>query len=285
MDLQSAVKSILAAALQRCLDEGDFSADLPEVTLEQPKRPEHGDFACNIALALALPAKRKPRDLAESIVRRMEDPEGLLAATEIAGPGFINLRLADAVWHRLLGDILSAGEGWGAGEPKASPRILIEFVSANPTGPLHVGHGRGAVVGDALARLLRLAGYPVTTEYYLNDAGSQVQKLARSLQFRALELVAARDGGSAPASPEEGEWYPGDYVIAAAQRYLEEVGDPPAGDLDVAQLDALAAFAVEQMRQSIAATLDRMNIAFDVWFSEKSLHASGALNAALDGFA
>lgn len=248
-----------------------------------PKRPEHGDFACNVALALARPAKRKPRDLAEAIVSRIADPEGLIAGADIAGPGFINIRLAQSVWHRLLGDILAAREAWGAGEPRESPRVLIEFVSANPTGPLHVGHGRGAVVGDALARLLRLAGYPVTTEYYLNDAGSQVQKLARSLQYRALELVAARDGsGAAPSEPGEGEWYPGDYVIEAAQRYLDEVGDPPAGELTAEALDDLTAFAVEQMRRSIAATLDRLNISFDVWFSERSLHDSGAMTAALD---
>jgi arginyl-tRNA synthetase len=281
MNLQKAVKTILLAAVQRCLDEGDFAAPLPHLTLEQPKRPEHGDFACNVALSLARPAKRKPRDLAEAIVGRIEDPDGVLAGTDIAGPGFINLRLADAVWHRSLGHILAAGETWGAGEPKASPRVLIEFVSANPTGPLHVGHGRGAVVGDALARLLRLAGFPVTTEYYLNDAGSQVQKLGRSLQYRALELGAARDGAAAPAAPAEGEWYPGDYVIDAAQRYLDEVGAPPAGDLDAAQLDDLSAYAVAQMRRSIAATLERMNITFDVWFSEKSLYDSGALEVAL----
>lgn len=282
MNLQVAVQTILTAAVQRCLDENDFSAPVPEVIIGHPKRPEHGDFACNVAMALARAAKRKPRDLAEAIVARIEDPEGIIAATEIAGPGFINIRLAEAVWHRLLGDILAAGESWGAGEAKESPRVLIEFVSANPTGPLHVGHGRGAVVGDALARLLRLAGYPVTTEYYLNDAGSQVQKLGRSLQYRALELLAARDPSrGAPTEPAEGEWYPGDYVIEAAQRYLDEVGEPPAGEPDKAALSALAAFAVEQMRQSIAATLERMNISFDVWFSERSLHESGALEAAL----
>jgi arginyl-tRNA synthetase len=282
MNLQSTIQALLTRAVQRCLDEGDFSAPMPEVVIGHPKRPEHGDFACNVALALARPAKRKPRDLAEAIVSRIEDPEGLLAATDIAGPGFINFRFSEFVWQRLLGDILAAGDNWGASEPKESPRVLIEFVSANPTGPLHVGHGRGAVVGDALARLLRLAGYSVTTEYYLNDAGSQVQKLARSLQYRALVLLAAQDDArTAPDEPAEGEWYPGDYVITAAQRYLDEVGEPPADDLTGEDLSALAAFAVEQMRLSIAATLDRLNISFDVWFSEKSLYESGALNAAL----
>ena len=283
MNLQSTVQTILTQAVQRCLDEGDFSAPMPEITLGHPKRPDHGDFACNVALALARPAKRKPRDLAEAIVSRIADPDGILAGTDIAGPGFINIRLSQSVWHRLLGDILAAGEKWGAGEAKESPRVLIEFVSANPTGPLHVGHGRGAVVGDALARLLRLAGYPVTTEYYLNDAGSQVQKLARSLQYRALTLLAAQDAArTAPPEPAEGEWYPGDYVTEAAQRYLDEVGEPPAGELSAEQLSDLAAFAVEQMRISIAGTLERLNISFDVWFSEKSLHESGALKVALD---
>ncbi len=283
MNLQKSLQTIISQAVQACMDAGDFQAPMPRVVIEHPKRAEHGDFACTVALSLARPARMRPRDIAEAIVSRIEDPEGLLAGTEIAGPGFINLRLSESVWHRMLGEILAAGDRWGAGEPKGSPRVLIEFVSANPTGPLHVGHGRGAVVGDALARLLRMAGYRVTCEYYLNDAGSQVQKLARSVQLRALEVLAREDPARGmPPEPAEGEWYPGEYVIDVARDYLREVGEPPQGDLDDQQLRELAAFAVERMRRVIAATLDRMNISFDVWFSERSLHDSGALEQGIE---
>ncbi|MFH2007661.1 MAG: arginine--tRNA ligase [bacterium] len=280
MHLQNLLKSILLQAVARCQEDLGFDA-VPEVTIERPKRPEHGDFACNIALALARVAKRKPRDLAEAIVERIVDPEGFIASTEIAGPGFINIRLSETVWYRILGEILHRGEKWGSGDPKASPRVLIEFVSANPTGPLHVGHGRGAVVGDALARLLRKVGYDVTTEYYLNDAGSQVQKLARSIQARALELLRERDPSRAEVTfPQEG--YPGEYVVDVARQYLADVGEPPAGELTEEQLAPLIAFGVEQMQRSIADTCRRLAITFDVWFSEKSLHDSGALQGALD---
>ena len=278
MHLQNTLKSIVAEAVARCQERLGFEG-APEVSIERTKRPEHGDFACNIALALARVAKRKPRDLAEAIVECIDDPEGLIASTEIAGPGFINIRLAESVWHRILGEILAAGEQWGSGEPR-SGRVLIEFVSANPTGPLHVGHGRGAVVGDALARLLRKAGHDVTTEYSLNDAGSQVQKLARSVQARALELLREQDPSRGSVTfPEDG--YPGEYVVDIARQYLADVGEPPAGELTAEQLDTLVAFGVEQMQKSIEATCKRLAITFDVWFSEKSLH-SGALLGALD---
>jgi len=281
MNLQERIKQILQQAAERCVAEGVFEAEIPEVQLSHPKRPEHGDFACNLALMLAKPAKRKPRDLAQALLERFEDPDGILGVAEIAGPGFINLRVAESVWHRILGDILNVGEQWGQGPARETPRVLIEFVSANPTGPLHVGHGRGAVVGDALTRLLRLAGLPVTTEYYLNDAGSQVAKLARSVHFRARELMHAEDSSlPAPEAPAEGEWYPGDYVIDAARAWLEAKGPMPAS-LDAEGLRAVVAFSVEQMRQLIAASLQRMGITFDVWFSERSLHESGALEAAL----
>ncbi|MDY0004974.1 MAG: arginine--tRNA ligase, partial [Polyangia bacterium] len=280
MDLQNSLKQILSRAARRLLDEAGIEAEAPEVSLERPKRPEHGDFACNIAMVLAKPAKRKPRELAEGLKAAIRDPEGLIGEVEIAGPGFLNLRVAESVWRRILGQILEAGASWGQGPLKASPRINIEFVSANPTGPLHVGHGRGAVAGDALARLLRMAGHDVTTEYYLNDAGTQVQKLALSIQARVLELEGARDP-SLPevAFPEDG--YPGDYVVDVAKAWLAERGDMPRGELSDEIRAAVAAFGVEKMRQDIAATLERMHIAFDVWASEKALHQSGALERAV----
>lgn len=281
MNLQHSLISLIQNAAERCVAEGAFDAEIPPVQLQRPKHPEHGDFSCNIAMMTAKAAKKSPREVAAAIVERVQDPDGFLDTCEIAGPGFINLRVAASVWHRILGEILAAGKEWGRGEARAEPRILIEFVSANPTGPLHVGHGRGAVAGDALARLLRMAGYSVTTEYYLNDAGSQVRKLARSIQVRAQEIAHAADPAQPePTWPAEGEWYPGEYVKDVAAAWLEERPGMPSS-LDDAQVMDVAAFGVDRMRRLIAATLDRLGIAFDVWFSERSLHESGALDAAL----
>jgi arginyl-tRNA synthetase len=281
MSIQTELKNLLSQAIARCAAEGLLPQSDVAVSLERPRRPEHGDFACNVALGLAKTAKAKPRDLAQAIVDHLVDPEQILEKVEIAGPGFINLKFSPRIWQRTLGQIVGAGNDWGQAPARTSPRILIEFVSANPTGPLHVGHGRGAVAGDTLARLLRKAGYPVTTEYYLNDAGSQVMKLARSIQFRALELLAQQDPTrAAPTFPEDG--YPGDYVIDIARRYLADRGEMPAGDLTAEQLETIRAYGVGQMKDWIASTLGRMGIAFDVWSSEKALHDAGELTDAVN---
>jgi arginyl-tRNA synthetase len=167
-------------------------ADLPAFEVAAPKLAEHGDFATNAALVLASQAKKPPRQIAEIIINNISAPEDLLTQVTIAGPGFINFFLEDAYWRQVLPEILRLGEAYGNCDLGAGRRVQVEFVSANPTGPLHIGHGRGAALGDALARLLAAAGHEVEREYYINDAGNQILTLGKSLYYRLLELRARR---------------------------------------------------------------------------------------------
>jgi arginyl-tRNA synthetase len=171
------VREFLVRTVNELAGEGFVGAVTADaVSVERTKRPEHGDFASNVALTLAKPAGKPPRAVAEAIVARLPRGEGSpLAEATVAGPGFINVRLSPSFWQAALGKILAAGADWGRGDPRATPKVLLEYLSANPTGPMHVAHGRHAAVGDALARLLRFAGYTVTTDFYINDAGNQVQ--------------------------------------------------------------------------------------------------------------
>jgi arginyl-tRNA synthetase len=282
------VRDLVAQAVSDLATNGTIPAAPASIPLGRPKRTEHGDFATNVALVLAKPAGKPPRAVAEAIVARLAPGAGsLLAEAGIAEPGFINLRLSDGFWQSALGDILAAGEAWGRGPSLNAPRILLEYLSANPTGPLHVAHGRHAAVGDALARLLRFAGYPVTTEFYVNDAGNQVHMLALSVWARYME--AARNADPAVpvvAFPENG--YKGDYVGAFGRDLYAREGArwiaaaPPEG----AELEAVKRFAIDRSLDLVKATLARFDVAFDGWQSERALHDSGdvgATLAALDG--
>ena len=280
--VQQSLQQVLRATLEECRDSGLFRCELPEIAITRPKRAEHGDFATNVALVLAQKAGRPPRALAEEIVAHLTDPDGMIAQVEVAGPGFLNLRIADAYWLRLLGEVLHTGDEFGRSVAASAERINVEFVSANPTGPLHVGHGRGAAVGDALCRLLRFAGYHVASEYYINDAGNQVAMLARSTWVRYMELLCARDPsrGPAPAMPENG--YQGEYVRDIARQLLERDGERWAGAEPPADLEPIREFAVFVALEWIRGTLQRFRVEFDHWFSEKSLHQSGALQKRVD---
>jgi len=207
---RESARSLLTAAVSGLVSDGVIPAAPASVPVESPKRPEHGDFASNIALALAKAAGRPPRAVAEAIVARLEvGGQAPLHEATIAGPGFINLRFSNLFWQRALSQVLAAGPDWGRrpyggepgvqGEAQALPRVLLEFISANPTGPMHVAHGRHAAVGDTLARLLRFAGYPVTCEFYVNDAGNQVQMLSLSVWARYMEAAREADP-SVPAA-------------------------------------------------------------------------------------
>src|ERR1700716_2101031 len=174
------VASIIEKALQKCAAGGLLPAARYQAQLEAPRQAAHGDFACNAAMVLQKIAKSNPRKLAQAIVERIDDPDHVIERVEIAGPGFLNIRLAKSVWQRALGEVWEERERFGRSDTGKGLRTMVEFVSANPTGPMHVGHGRGAVVGDALAGLLAKAGFSVQREYYINDAGAQVDGLARS---------------------------------------------------------------------------------------------------------
>ena len=233
-------------------------AELPAApVLERPKNAEHGDYATNAAMMLAGGLRRPPRDVAGDLAERLRGDLGdALTAVEVAGPGFLNLTLSDGWYQRALGEVLAAGAGYGAGGAARKEVVNVEFVSANPTGPVHVGHARNAAVGDALGRLLAFAGHEVSREYYVNDYGSQVLNLGRSVQARARGEEVPEDG------------YVGDYVASLALE-IPGAGERPVEDV--------AADAVALMVERIRASLRAFGVEFDVWFSERSLHE------ALDG--
>jgi arginyl-tRNA synthetase len=236
------------------------------VELETPREKEHGDVATNLALTLARTLKRQPRQIAAEIVARLELPRDLVAAVEIAGPGFINFRLGRGELETALRAILASGSGYGRGAAALPRRINVEFVSANPTGPLHVAHGRGAALGDVVARLLEWQGHLVTREFYVNDAGIQIRRLAESLWARVQQRA-----GREAALAEEG--YHGEYLAELAERLLAERGLPFA---DLGAEDGIAAcreFGVAALREEQRADLERFRVSFDVWFNESRIYA------------
>ncbi|MGN6116375.1 MAG: arginine--tRNA ligase, partial [Nitrobacter sp.] len=242
--------------------------DLSRIVVEPPRDASHGDMATNAAMVLAKDAKAKPRDLADQIATRLRaDP--LIDRVDIAGPGFINLTLKPQVWSDALRTVLREGEGYGRSAIGAGEKVNVEYVSANPTGPMHVGHCRGAVFGDALASLLSAAGYDVTREYYINDAGAQVDVLARSAFLRYREALG-QDIGEIP----EG-LYPGDYLKPVGQALAAEHGDKLLNAPETEWLPIVRAKAIAMMMDMIRGDLAALNIKQDVFFSERSLIASG----------
>jgi arginyl-tRNA synthetase len=247
----------------RALRDGEPTG--PEPTLDRPPKPELGDYSSNAAMLLAAPLGEAPRDVAIRLGAELErelGTEGCLDKVEVAGPGFVNLFLSDAWYRRAMAALGAAGEGLGPAPTDSPERVLIEFVSANPTGPLHVGGGRHAAYGDALVRLLEAVGHDVQREYYVNDAGGQVQRFAAS--------IAAEMSGGEP--PEDG--YEGEYVADLARRLREEGIDP-------ADSEAVGRRGVELILEGVRATLDRFGVRFDNWFSEKQLYTSGEVDEAL----
>jgi len=238
------------------------------VSLERPRDPTHGDLATNLALALAKTLSAKPRDVAERLIAALDLPPGVVRKAEIAGPGFINFFLADAQLHAVLPAVLAAGPAYGRSDVGKSRPVNVEFVSANPTGPLHVGHGRQAALGDALASLLEWTGWRVTREFYYNDAGTQIVSLARSVQARIQQLR-----GRAAEIPEGG--YHGEYIRELAERYVAE----HPRDAEGADLDAVRRFAVRELRQEQDQDLQAFGVKFDVYSLESALYKAGKVEA------
>ena len=248
-----------------------------EVVLNPPKIKEHGDLATNFALAAAKKARTNPRKLATLIVENMGKSD-LISDISIAGPGFINFKLAAKAMYDGLVRIIESGKNWGKGDKK-DLNINLEFVSANPTGPLHVGHGRGAAVGDAISRILRFAGYDVTNEYYLNDAGRQVGKLAESIWYRYSE-ICKKHGKDVDTGefPEDG--YHGEYVTDMAKKLYDKFSDSLLNKgFDE---EFLRNFGINEALNDIKSTLSLLNVEFDLFYSEKELHQNGAIQKAID---
>jgi arginyl-tRNA synthetase len=259
---------VLARVHAVCAAELGAAADLSRVVVEPPKDPTHGDMATNAAMVLAKEAKAKPRDLAERIAGRLR-ADDLVGSVDVAGPGFINLTLKVSVWADALRSVLHGGSAYGESRVGAGEKVNVEYVSANPTGPMHVGHCRGAVFGDALASLLQLAGFDVIREYYINDAGAQVDVLARSAFLRYREALG-EDIGEIP----EG-LYPGDYLKPVGQALAAEYGNALLIKPEAEWLPPVRAKAIEMMMEEIKGDLAALNIRHDVFFSERSLVASG----------
>jgi len=248
------------------------------VELERPRDPAHGDVATNLALTLAKSLKQKPRAVAERLVALVQLPQGLVRKIEIAGPGFINFFLAEAQLAGALEAVLEAGERYGRGDAGRGTRVNVEFVSANPTGPLHVGHGRGAALGDGIASLLEWTGHAVTREFYVNDAGAQIDKLARSLWARVQQAV-----GRAAEIPEGG--YHGDYLVELAAAILAREGRRFADLQEEEGVRRCRAIGVESQRAEQDQDLREFGVKFDVIFFESSLYRDGLLEQTLKDLA
>ncbi|MEP2782694.1 MAG: arginine--tRNA ligase [Pseudoruegeria sp.] len=275
MNLFAEIRTLVIDSLTALQSEGVLpeGLDFANVAVEPPRDAAHGDMATNAAMVLAKPAKMKPRDIAEALVAKLTADDRITVA-EVAGPGFLNLRLKADVWHGVITAALTKGAEFGMSNMGMGTRVNVEYVSANPTGPLHVGHTRGAVFGDALASLLAYANYDVTREYYINDAGAQVDVLARSVYLRYLEAngqeVAFVDGT-----------YPGDYLIPVGQALAGAYGDKLVGKPESVWLEDIREYATDAMMHLIREDLASLGVEMDVFYSEKSLYGTGQIEGAL----
>ncbi len=276
MNIFTDIRTAVIESLDAMVAEGDLPPGLNygPVAVEPPRDAAHGDMATNAAMVLGKASGKVPRDLATGLAEKLAaDPR--IETAEVAGPGFLNLRLAQGIWHDVVAEAIDAGKAFGHSGMGAGVKVNVEFVSANPTGPLHIGHARGAVFGDALARLLEAAGYDVTREYYINDGGAQVDVLARSVYLRYLEAhgqdVAFEDGT-----------YPGDYLIPVGEALKAKVGDQFVDKGEQFWLSEVRAFATDAMMDLIRDDLAKVGIAMDVFFSEKSLYDTGRIEAAIE---
>jgi arginyl-tRNA synthetase len=276
MNIFAEMRGLILATLDTMVAAGDLPEGLnfDAITAEPPRDPSHGDMATNAAMVLAKPAKMKPRDIADALAGKLSD-DARVVSVDVAGPGFLNLRLAPSVWQGVAGAILTQGTDFGRGSLGHGAKVNVEYVSANPTGPLHVGHTRGAVFGDALASLLDFAGFDVTREYYINDGGGQVDTLARSVYLRYLEAH-----GQEVAFPEG--TYPGDYLIATGEALKAKLGDAYVGKDEAEWLEDVRGFSTDAMMELIRSDLKALGVEMDVFYSEKSLYGTGRIEAAIE---
>ncbi|MFB9223424.1 arginine--tRNA ligase [Paracoccus cavernae] len=275
MNLFSDIRTLVLDALSKLAASGVLpdGLDMTAVAVEPPRDPAHGDMATNAAMVLAKPAGKKPREIADALAELLrEDPR--ITAADVAGPGFLNLRLADDNWQGVVRSALEAGADYGRSTLGQGLKVNVEFVSANPTGPMHVGHTRGAVFGDALSSLLDFAGYDVTREYYINDGGAQVDVLARSAYERYREA-----NGLEPQIAEG--LYPGDYLIPVGEKLKEKYGASLIDRPESEWLVEIRDFATAEMMAMIREDLAMLGVEMDVYASEKALYGTGRIEAAI----
>lgn len=268
--------SMLSDALMPLLDSTSTeSSGSFQIELEIPNLSQHGDYATNVALHLSRVMKRNPREIARMITENLDKPDSILSRYEIAGPGFINFFIQPSAWHHVLFEVLREKEGYGRQKQGHGKRVQVEFVSANPTGPLHIGHGRGAVTGDVLANILTACGYEVQREYYINDAGNQMDTLGRSLYYRYQQLL-----GEQVDFPEG--HYQGEYMVDLARSFLSQYGERYRGVPLEEALSVFSQFAGRKILDGIKEDLDLFGVSFDCWFSEQSLHDTDAISKTVE---
>jgi len=276
MNLFAESRTLVVDTLAQMAAEGSLPAglDLSAVAVEPPRDAAHGDMATNAAMVLAKPAGMQPRAIADALAAHLAK-DARITSAEVAGPGFLNLRLAASLWQRVVKDALQAGQSYGKSALGQGQRVNVEFVSANPTGPMHVGHVRGAVVGDALSNLLAFAGWNVTREYYINDGGAQVDVLARSAYERYREA-----NGLEPEIREG--LYPGDYLIPVGEALKAKYGASLLDQPEEVWLQDVRSFATELMMEEIRSDLRVLGVEMDVFSSEKALYGTGEIEAAIE---
>jgi arginyl-tRNA synthetase len=248
--------------------------EIPNVVLELPKDKSHGDYSTNMAMQLAKVAKKAPRSIADSIIEHFDRSKASIEKIEIAGPGFINFYMDNAYLTELIPRILEAGETYGESDFGQNQKVQVEFVSANPTGDLHLGHARGAAVGDTLCNVLDKAGYDVSREYYINDAGNQINNLAISVEARYFQAL-----GLEKEMPAEG--YQGEDIIGIGKKLAEEYGDKYVNVDDQERFDFFREYGLKYEMAKLKTDLENFRVRFDVWYSETSLYKNGKIDAAL----
>ena len=274
--MKKAIKEIIECALDKAKNAGELElADAPDIVVEKPKDEKMGDFACNIAMTLARSERKNPKVIAQIIEHNVEKGTAGLDSVEIAGPGFLNLKMSRKFFLDRFADAVEQRNDFGNSNVGQGTKIMIEFVSANPTGPLHIGHGRGAAVGDALARILKKAGYDLKTEYYVNDVGNQMNILGRSTWLRYLELL-----GNDADFPED--HYRGEYIKDIAQMAIDQHGkkffDKPEGEC----VPFFKELAKDNILEGIKKDLSNFRVTFDNWFSEQSLYENNSVEGAIE---
>ena len=274
--MKTAIKIIIHDALEKARQAGELElSPFPEIVVEKPKDEKMGDFSTNVAMALARSERKNPKVIAESVARYIKNGSNYLSQVEIAGPGFINLKMSNEFFLERLKNAVKQGDGFGQTDIGQGTKVMIEFVSANPTGPLHVGHGRGAAVGDALGRILKKAGYDLSTEYYINDVGNQMNFLGRSTWLRYRELL-----GEAIEFPDD--HYRGEYIKNIANEIVEQKGDEFLSKPEEECLPFFRKFAKDNILKGIEKDLAEFRVNFDNWFSEQSLYEDNSVERAIE---
>lgn len=277
-ETQKELRLRIIEALGRAVANGELPAEpIPDFIIEKPANSANGDFSANVALAGARAFKKAPRAIAESIVNNLDLEDTLFERVEIAGPGFLNFYLSQQYYTEIIKDIAAKGEDYGKSDYGKGKRVLVEFVSANPTGPMHIGNARGGAIGDCLSSVLEWAGYEVNREFYVNDAGNQIEKFATSLEVRYLQIY--KNGIEMPEDA-----YKGADITAHAQAFAEEYGDKFVESESADRRKALVDFALPKNIAGLESDLLQYRIKYDKWFKESSLHADGSVNDIIEKF-